>query len=77
MVIKNAEITYNIKWLILEKVNEKTKIDRYPLCLTEKLHLTEYFEYIRLLNKRSEPINHCRQQNKLLVRNLRRNDSMD
>ena len=51
----------------MEKVNGKTKIGCCSLCLAEKLHLIEYFDDIRLLNKRSEFINHCRQQNKLLL----------
>ena len=68
---------YSIKWSIVEKVYGKTKIDRCPLCLTEKLHLIEYFDHIRLLNQRSEFINHCRHQNKLLLKSLKRNDSMD
>ena len=63
----------------MEKVNGKTKIDCCSLCLAEKLHLIEYFDDIRLLNKRSEFINHCRQQNKLLLlKSLKKkNDSID
>ena len=48
----------------MEKVYGKTKIDNCPLCLAEKLHLIEYFDDIRLLNKRGEFINHCRHQKK-------------
>ena len=59
--LKDAKIPYSIKWSIVEKV------DRCPLCLPEKLHLIEYFDDTRLLNKRSEFINHCRHQNKLLL----------
>ena len=36
---KDAEITYNIKWSIVEKFHGKTKIDRGPLCLAEKFRL--------------------------------------
>ena len=75
--LKDAKIPYSIKWYIVEKVYGKTKIDRCPLCLAEKLHLIQYFDDIRLLNKRSEFINHYRHQNKLLLKSLRRNDSMD
>ena len=32
---------YNIKQSIVGKVHEKTKTDRCPLCLVEKLYLTE------------------------------------
>ena len=52
--LKDAKIPYSIKWSIVEKVYRKTKIDRCPLCLIGKLHLIEYFDDIRLLNKRSE-----------------------
>ena len=61
----------------MEKVYGKTKIDRCPLCLAEKLHLIEYFGHIRLLNKRGEFINHCRHRIKLLLISLKRNNSMD
>ena len=61
----------------MEIVYGKTKIDRCPLCLAEKLHLKEYFDDIRFLNKRNGFINHCRHQNKLLLNSLKTNDSMD
>ena len=59
------------------KSSWKTKIDCCALCLAEKLHLMESFDDIRLLNKRSEFINHCRHQNKLLLKSLKRNDDLD
>ena len=66
---------YIIKWSIIRKVYGKTKIDRFPLYLTEKLNLIKYFDDIRLINKKSEFINHCRHQNKF--KSLKRNDSID
>ena len=75
--LKDPKIPYSIKWLIVEKIQGKTKTDRFPLCLAEKLHLIEYFDDIRLLNKRGEFINHCSPENKLLLKSLQRNDSMD
>ena len=66
---------YIIKWSIIRKVYGKTKIDRFPLYLTEKLNLIKYFDDIRLINKKSEFINHFRHQNKL--KSLKRNDSID
>ena len=42
---------YSIKWSIVEKVYRKTRTDRCPLFLAEKLHLIKYFHDIRLLNK--------------------------
>ena len=46
-----------INWSIVAKVKGSTKVNYCPMCLTEKYHLTEYFDDIRLLNKRSEFIN--------------------
>lgn len=50
--LKMRKIKYNIKWSILEKLHRKTKIDRCPFFLAEKLYLTEYFDDIRLKNKK-------------------------
>ena len=61
----------------MEKVYEKTNIDCCPLGLAEKLHSIQYFDLIQLLNKRSEFIDPCRYQNKLLLKSLKRDDSMD
>ena len=61
----------------MERVYGKTKIDRFSLYLVKMLHLIEYFDDIWLLNKRSEFINHCRHQNNLLLKSLKRNDSTD
>ena len=47
------------------------------MVLHAVLHLIEYFDGIRLLNKRSEFINHCRHKIILLLKSLKRNDSMD
>ena len=75
--LKDAKIQCSIKWSIVEKSLWENKIDHCPLCLEEKLHLIKYFDEIWLLNKISEFTNHCRHQNKLLLRSLKRNDSMD
>ena len=75
--LKYAEIPYNMNWSIVEKVKGSTKINYCPLCFTKKYHLIEYFNAIRLLNKKSEFVNACRYQSKLLLQNLKRNYSMD
>ena len=75
--IVNIDNITSIKWSIMGRVYGKTKTDRCPSCLAEILHLIEYFDDIWLLNKRSEFINHCRHQNNLLLKSLKRNDSMD
>ena len=61
----------------MEKVYKKTNIDCCPLGLAEKLHSIQYFEHIQLLNKGSEFIDPCRHQNKLVLKSLKRDDSMD
>ena len=58
------------------KVHGKTKIDRFPLYPTEKLNLIKYFDDIRLI-KKSEFINNCRHQNNILLKSLKRNNSID
>ena len=62
---------------LVTKVKGSAKINYCPLCLTEKYHLIEYFNDIRLLNKKKEFINTCRHQSKLLLQNLKRNDITD
>ena len=62
---------------IVVKVKGSTKFNYCPLCLTEKYPLKEYFKHIRLLNKKSEFINACRHQSKLILKTLKRNDRMD
>ena len=51
------------------------------LCLTEKVFLINALNNSRLLNKKSELINTCRHQNKLLLKCLKRTnkkyDSID
>ena len=74
---KDAGRPYTINWSIVAKVKGSTKINYSPLCLTWKYHLIEYFNDICLLNKKSEFINACTHQSKFLLKNLKRNDSMD
>ena len=76
-LLKDAGTPYIINWSIVAKVKGSTKINYCPLCLTEKYHLIEYFNDIRLLNKKSEFVNACRHQSKLLLKSLKSNDSMD
>ena len=75
--LKYAGTPYTINWSIVAKLKGSTKTSYCLLCLTEKYHLIEYFNNICLLNKKSEFINACRHQSKLLLKNLKRNDSMD
>ena len=52
--LKDAGTPYSINWSIVAKVKGSTKVNYCPLCLTEKYDLIEYFNDIRLLNKKSE-----------------------
>ena len=76
-LLKDAGAPCTVNWSIVAKVKGNTKINCCPLCLTEKYHPTEYFNDICLLNKKTEFINACRHQNKLLLKNLKRNVSID
>ena len=70
--LKEDQITSRIRWLIVEKVYGRTKINSCSLCLAEKLHIIEHFNDNRLLNKRNEFISGCRHQVKLLLKNFKR-----
>ena len=70
--LKGAGTPYAIDRLIAAKVKGSTKVNYWPLCLTEKYHLIEYFNDIRLLNRKSEFINACRHQSKLSLKNLKK-----
>ena len=75
--LKNQGITPIIKWRILKKVNSKVPSHYGKLCLTEKFFIIKSLDDCNLLNKRPELASKCRHQNKLLVCNEKRNDSMD
>ena len=68
--LKENQITFRIRWSIVEKVYGRTKINFCPLSLAEKLHLIEHFNANPLLNKTNEFISGCRHQVKLLLKNL-------
>ena len=75
--LKNQGIRPIVKWRIVKKVNSKVSPNYCKLCLTEKFFIIIYLNGCNLLNKRSQPVSKCRHQNKLLFRNVKRNDSMD
>ena len=69
--LKDVGTPYTINWSIIAKIKGSTKVTYRPLCLTEKYHLKEHFNDIRLLTEKSEFINACRHQSKLLLKNLK------
>ena len=75
--LKNQGITPIIKWRIVKKVNGKVSRNYCTLCLTKKFFIINFLDDCNLLNKRSELISKRRHQNKLLLSNVKGNDSMD
>ena len=68
--LKDSGINPIVKWSILEKIYTNTKINYCKLCLLEKLHIIDFIDGNRLLNKRNEFISGCKDQNKLLLKNI-------
>ena len=66
---------HTIVWSIVKKVYGKTRSDFCKLCLTEKYFILKALGDEKLLNKKSEFINKCRHQNRLLLKNVK--DSND
>ena len=75
--LKNQHVTPIVKWRIVKKVNGKVSPNYCKLYLTEKFFIIKSLDHCNLLNKRSEPVSKCRHQNKLLLCNVIRNDSID
>ena len=65
----------SIKWKIVKIVYSKETSYLCKLCLTEKLLILNALGDDKCLNKKTEFINKCRHQNKLLLKNER--DSMN
>ena len=70
--LKNNNFNYSIKWLIASKVCGYANSLYCKLCLMEKYWIIKYFDDPNLLNKKSELINKCRHQNKILFMNVKR-----
>ena len=69
--LKDRGINLIVKYSIVEKVYNDTKINYCKLCLLEKLHINDFIDDNRLLNKRNEFISGCKHQNKLLLKNIK------
>ena len=65
----------SIKWKIVKIVYSKATSSFCKLCLTEKLLILNTLGDDNCLNKKTEFINKCRHQNKLLLKNVK--GSMD
>ena len=79
--LKESNISHELSWEIIAQVYSNTRINFCVLCLSDNLKIIAAFNDSRFLNKKSELVNACRHQNKLLLksfkRNSRTNDSMD
>ena len=61
----------SIKWKIVKIVYSKAKSSFCKLCLTEKLFILNALGDDKCLNKKTEFINKCCHQNKLLLKNVK------
>ena len=66
-----------IKWSIVRKMHGNAKSYFCKLCLTEKYFILNDLGDNKLLNKKSEFVNKCCHQNKLLLSSVLCKDSMD
>ena len=66
-----------IQMSIVRKIHGNTKSDFRNLCLTEKYFILNDLGDSKLLNKKSEFVNKCCHQNKLLLSSVLCKDSMD
>ena len=70
--LENNNFYYSIKWWIASKVYGNANPLSCKLCLMEKHWIIKYFDDSNLSNKKSEVINKCRHQNKILLMNIKR-----
>ena len=81
--LKDANISPEIEWSIVTKVLSKTQLNFCKLCLSEKFYIIKSLNDPNLLNKKSELVNTCRHQSKLLLKSSEKNrysersDTMD
>ena len=66
-----------IKWCIFRNIHRNAKSDFCKLSLTEKYFILNNLREKKLLNKKSEFVNKCRPQKKLLLSSVLCEDSMD
>ena len=75
--LTSAHKVPTIKWCIVRKIHGNAKSDFCKLCLTEKYFILNNLGDNKLLNKKSEFVNKCRHQKKLLLSSVLCEDSMD
>ena len=71
--LKDANISPEIEWSIVKKVLSKTQLNFCKLCLSEKFYIIKSLNDPNLLNKKSELVNTCHHQSKLLLKSFKKN----
>ena len=66
-MLKEKGIEYTIQWKVLSNFKGLTKKGFCSLCLTEQFCSIKYLDNVNLLNKKSELISNCQQENKLVI----------
>ena len=66
-MLKEKGIENTIQWKVLSNFKGLTKKGFCSLCLTEQFCSIKYFDNVNLLNKKSELISNCQQENKLVI----------
>ena len=77
LFLTGAQEVPTIKWSIFRKIHGNIKSDFCNLCLTEKFFTLTNLRDNKLLNKKSEFVNKCCHQSKLLLSSVLCKDSMD
>ena len=81
--LKDANISPEIEWGIVTKVLSTTQLNFCKLCLSERFYIIKSLNDPNLLNEKSELVNNCRHQSKLLLKSFKKNrysersDTMD
>ena len=75
--LKKDKVVPSVKWKILRIVRGKPTSIYCRLCLTEKFFIINSIGDYRVLNKRNEFVNKCRDQTKYLIKNVKLKDSID
>ena len=66
--LKDANISPVTEWSIVTKMLSKTQLNFCKLCLSEKFYIIKSLNERNLLNKKSELVDTCRHQSKLLLK---------
>ena len=75
--LTSAHKVATMKWCIVTKINGNAKSDFCELCLTEKYFILNNLVDNKLLNKKSEFVDKCCHQKKVLLSSVLCEDSMN